>query len=176
MFGGLMAWGIYRRIRRNIGQQRLRPVRITISIVIFSLVSLLFLSLAAHDMRLMAGIGGGLILGAALGFVGLKLTKFETTNAGHFYTPNTYIGIGLSALFLGRLAYRYILLGDPTYVQNHPQAMQSPLTLFIFGLTMGYYIVYYIGLFVHTHDKKPVAATSAVPPVLAQMDGRPPEI
>jgi len=28
------------------------------------------------------------------------------------------------------------------------------LTLFFFGLIAGYYLVYYIGLFVHTHDKK----------------------
>jgi hypothetical protein len=173
LIGGVMAWSIYRRIRRNIGQQRLRPVRITISIVIFSLVSLLFLALAIHDMRLLAGIGGGLALGAGLGFVGLKLTRFETTDAGHFYTPNTYIGVGLSVLFLGRLAYRYMLLSDPNYAQDHPQAMQSPLTFFIFGLVAGYYIVYYIGLFVHTHDKKPLAATGTVPPVLTGTDDRP---
>ena len=166
LIGGVMAWSIYRRIRRNIGQQRLRPVRITISIVIFSLISLLFLLAATHDMRLLAGIGGGLALGVGLGFVGLKLTRFETTEAGHFYTPNTYIGVGLSALFLGRLAYRYMFLSDPNYTQDHPQAMQSPLTFFIFGLVAGYYIVYYIGLFVHTHDKKPVAAAGTVPPVL----------
>jgi hypothetical protein len=33
--------------------------------------------------------------------------------------------------------------------------MQSPLTFLIIGLTFGYYLVYYIGLFAHTHDKKP---------------------
>jgi hypothetical protein len=39
--------------------------------------------------------------------------------------------------------------------------MNSPLTFLIVGLTAGYYIVYYIGLFVHTHDKKPLT-----PPIL----------
>ena len=44
LFGGLFVWGIYRRVRRNIGQQTLRPRRIMVSIVIFSVVSILFSS------------------------------------------------------------------------------------------------------------------------------------
>src|SRR5579863_10297416 len=119
LLGGLYAWGIYRRIRRNIGQQRLRPRRIIISIVIFSVISVLFLSASVHDMRLLAGIGGGLALGVMLGFVGLKLTRFETTEAGHFYTPNTYIGIGLSALFIGRLAYNSLVPRHTVTVGDH---------------------------------------------------------
>ena len=175
VIGGLFAWGIYRRVRRNIGQQRLRPGRITISIVIFSVISLLFLYASIHDMRLLAGIGGGLALGVMLGFVGLKLTRFETTEAGHFYTPNTYLGIAVSALFIGRLAYKYILHSPGGNNQVPPL---SPLTFFLFGLTAGYYILYYIGLFVHTHDKKPpVSATAAgVPPPLTGIDGRPPGV
>ena len=35
-----------------------------------------------------------------------------------------------------------------------PPPFQSPLTFFIFGLIAGYYLVFYVGLFVHTHDKK----------------------
>ena len=43
--GALLAWGIYRRVRRNIGRQPLRPVRMIISLVILSLVSMLMFSL-----------------------------------------------------------------------------------------------------------------------------------
>ena len=42
VFGGLFIWSIYRRVRRNIGRQKLRPRRIIVSIVIFSVVSVLF--------------------------------------------------------------------------------------------------------------------------------------
>jgi hypothetical protein len=157
LFGGLVAWGIYRRVRRNIGRQPLRPRRITVSIVIFSLVSVLFFVMSLQHPRLLLGIGGGLLLGVALGFVGLRLTKFETTDAGHFYTPNTPIGVALSTLFIGRMLYRFWVLRDADFSSGHPPPFQSPLTFFIFGLIAGYYIVYYIGLFVHTHDKKPAA-------------------
>jgi hypothetical protein len=155
LFGGLIAWGIYRRVRRNIGRQKLRPRRIILSIVIFSAVSVLMIGLSVHNMNLLLGIGGGLLLGAGLGFVGLRLTKFETTGEGHFYTPDTRIGIALTLLFVGRLAYRFWVIRDAAVAPNHPPPFQSPLTFFIFGLIAGYYIVYYIGLFVHTHDKKP---------------------
>jgi hypothetical protein len=152
--GGLFVWSMYRRVRRNIGRQKLRPVRITISIVIFSLISVIFLGLARSQPPLLIGIGGGLLLGASLGFLGLRLTKFETNEAGHFYTPNTHIGLVLSALFIGRVAYRYWVLNHAVDPSPHSPAFQSPLTFLIFGLTAGYYLVYYIGLFVHTHDKK----------------------
>jgi hypothetical protein len=155
LFGGLIVWGIYRRIRRNIGRQKLRPRRIILSIVIFSAVSVLIIGSSLHNLNLVLGIGGGLLLGAGLGLVGLRLTKFETTDEGHFYTPNTRIGIALSLLFVGRLLYRFWVIRDATIAPNHPPPFQSPLTYFIFGLIAGYYIVYYVGLFVHTHDKKP---------------------
>lgn len=155
--GGLIAcWGIYRRARRSIGRQKLRPTRIIISLVIFSLVSIGFLAVSfyVHLPKLLLGIGGGLALGALLGFFGLRLTRFETTDEGHFYTPNTHIGVALSLLFAGRMIYRFWVLNDAATAGNHPPPFQSPLTFFIFGLIAGYYIVYYIGLFVHTHDKK----------------------
>jgi hypothetical protein len=154
LFGGLFAWGIYRRVRRNIGQQPLRPRRILVSIVIFSVVSIFFLVMSLRQTPLLLGIGGGLLLGVALGFVGLRLTRFETNDAGHFYTPNTHIGIALSALFIGRMLYRFWVLRDAATATGHPPPFQSPLTFFIFGLIAGYYLVYYLGLFVHTHDKK----------------------
>jgi hypothetical protein len=157
LFGGLMVWSIIRRVRRNIGRQKLRPRRAIISIIILTLVSVLIVSTALHDAKLPLGFGGGLLLGGLLGLAGLRLTRFETTDEGHFYTPNTHIGIGLSVLFAGRIAYRFIVLGDVATAQNPVPPFQSPLTFFIFGLTVGYYIVYQIGLFVHTHDKKPAA-------------------
>ncbi|HEY4414268.1 MAG TPA: DUF1453 domain-containing protein [Verrucomicrobiae bacterium] len=147
--GGLYVWGVYRRIRRNIGRQQLRPVRISISIAIFLLISALFFGLAGRESSLLLSQGGGLLLGAALGFLGLRLTKFETNEQGAFYTPNTHIGVVLSALFIGRMAYRYWVLNHSANAANHAPAFQSPLTFFIFGLTAGYYLVYYIGLFVH---------------------------
>jgi len=162
LFGGLIAWSIYRRIRRNIGEQKLRPPRIILSLVIFAVFGTLIIAAALmlHNAGMLLGFGGGLVLGAGLGFFGLHLTKFRTTDEGHFYKPNTYIGGALSLLLIGRMAYNFWQRGGLMPQPGH-QPVPSPLTYFIIGLTFGYYIVYYIGLFVHTHDKKP-----PVPPVL----------
>ena len=153
-FGGLIAWSIYRRVRRNVGQQKLRSGRIIRSIVILSVVTLLIFSASLHLPKLTLGLAGGLLPGALLGLIGLKLTKFETNDEGHFYTPDMRIGVGLSLLFVGRLIYRFWALHGTTTMPKGPQPFQSPLTLVIFGLIAGYYLVYYIGLFVHTRDRK----------------------
>jgi hypothetical protein len=154
LFGGLMAWSIYRRVRRNIGRQPLRPRRAITSITILSLVSVLIVGTSLQNINLLLGFGGGLVLGAVIGFVGLRLTKFETTDTGHFYTPNTHIGVALSVLFVGRLLYGQWMRHGALTSSGQPQLFQSPLTLFIFGLTVGYYIVYQIGILIHNHDKK----------------------
>ena len=150
---GVFAWSIYRRVRRNIGRQPLHPNRAKKSIAILSLVSAVIVYTSLQNTNLLLGFGGGILLGALLGFVGLKLTRFETTDEGHFYTPNTHIGIALSVLFVGRIAYRFIVAGNASAAQNPALPFQSPLTLFILALTVGYYLVYQTGILIHNHDK-----------------------
>jgi hypothetical protein len=164
LIGGLFAWSIYRRIRRNIGRQPLRPVRSIISLVILSLISLWIFTIAAHIPNLLLAFGGSLLPGGLLGLLGLRLTKFETTKEGHFYTPNIYIGVTLSALFVGRMAYRMLTNPGMMSGQAQPPPFQSPLTLVILGLTVGYYLVYRIGVLVHNHDKNITAGTTSPPP------------
>ncbi len=153
LIGGFFAWSIYRRVRRNIGRQPLHTRRAITSIVILSLVTVLIASVLLQNTNLLLALGCGLLAGALLGLVGLRLTRFETTAEGHFYTPNTHIGVALSVLFVGRMAYRFIVLGGAD-AQNHAPLFQSPLTLVIFGLTVGYYLVYQTGILIHNHDKK----------------------
>jgi hypothetical protein len=152
---GVFAWGIYRRIRRNIGRQELRPRRLILRLVILGLVSVFILSTALVRPHLGLGFGSGVLLGAALALLGLRHTKFETTEDGHYYTPNTYLGVALTLLLVGRMAYRLNQFQNLTSGNGQPAPFQSPLTLLIFGLNMGYYLAYYTGLFVHTHDPKP---------------------
>ena len=158
VIGGYFAWAIYRRVRRNIGEQKLRPTPIIIRLCIFAFFSavIIFAGVMLNNIATLMTFGGGLLAGGGLGLIGLHLTRFRTTDEGHFYTPNTYIGVALTILLAGRLAYRFII-SNPANASaaNPPSLMQSPLTNFIIGLTFGYYLVYYIGLFVHTHDRKP---------------------
>jgi hypothetical protein len=154
LFGGLFAWGIYRRVRRNIGRQKLRPARHLTSIIIMSVLSLALFGISELLPKLLSGIGIGLLAGAALGFLGLRLTKFETTAEGHFYTPDTRIGVALTLVFLGRLIYRIWALRHFVGEAHTPPPFKSALTYLTFGLLAGYYIVYQIGLLRHARARK----------------------
>jgi hypothetical protein len=167
VFGGLMVWGIYRRVRRSIGRQPLRQGRSIFRLVILCLASvpIILVGILLNPL-ILAGFGGGLVAGALLGLLGLKLTRFETTDEGHFYIPDTRIGVALSALLVGRVIYRMIVLqGIMQAPGHHPPAGQSALTYLIVGLTFGYYIVYSIGLIIHAHDR--IKKQNAAPPVLS---------
>jgi hypothetical protein len=148
IFIPLIAWRMYSRVRRNIGQQKLGKYRPWITLTIFPVIVILIsLSAYTQPLRLLA-MGGGLIAGAALGVFGTKHTKFESTPAGMFYTPNAHLGIALSAVFFARVVYRMFQLYsmDPNVQPNPNDFASSPLTLSIFGLLAGYYMTYAVGL------------------------------
>jgi len=165
--GAYIVWRVYRRFRLNVGRQKLQPRRMVVRLILFGLFIVFIILMGLQNPLLLLGFGGGILGGAALGFAGLKLTKFETTGEGHFYTPDTRIGMAISLLLVGRLVYRFAVMNSAntmstaSLASNHPQAMNSPLTFLIIGLTFGYYIVYNVGLLVHTHDK-----ALLIPPVL----------
>lgn len=144
----LFVWRIHARFRRMVGRQRLSRVRPWITLVIFpTLVALVALASHLHPERLWwlaAGLAGGSILAV----YGLRLTRFEPTPQGLFYTPNAHLGIALSLLFVARVLYRIVEVYGLRSSTSPSAAdfVRSPLTLAVFGLLAGYYIAYAIGL------------------------------
>jgi hypothetical protein len=164
----LVVWGIARRLRRTFGRQRVRTGRIGFRIVMLTLAGGLILATTRNTQALEAVIAG-IASGAALAYLGLRHTRFEVTSEGRFYTPHTYIGLVLTALFLGRLLYRfaYLQYGANAMVnanQNLAVAYQkNPLTLGIFGVLAGYYALFYLGVLVRTRTAAPAMADGASP-------------
>jgi hypothetical protein len=157
--GSVFLWQVYRRVRRHIGRQRLQPKRMMVRIAIFAVLILVFGVISALRPSLLIGFGGGLAVSVPLALIGLRLTRFETTPEGSFYTPNTYIGVALSVLLVVRLVYRINSLYGTTYAVSTPQPalMQSSLTLFLFGLLSGYSITYYSGIFLRSREPRLVS-------------------
>jgi hypothetical protein len=147
----IVAFGIYRRVRRNIGRQTLTAGRQYARMAIFTVICLLAAA-SGHALQPvgLAYIISGLIVGAAVGWFALRHTEFEATPEGYFYTPHLYIGIGVTALFIGRILYRVTVLYSMTSSMGTgkpaPAPDNNPLTLGILFLTAGYYIVYCTGL------------------------------
>ena len=127
-----------------------------------ALVILISLGAVSQPPRLFA-MAGGILAGIALGVLGTRHTRFESTPEGIFYTPNAHIGIALSVLFLGRVMYRMFQLYsiDPNVQPNPADFASSPLTLSIFGLLAGYYVTYAIGLLRHRAGVARLAPTAA---------------
>jgi hypothetical protein len=145
----VVAFGIYRRVRRNIGRQTLTARRQIIRMVL--LVAICGALTVAHPLQplAVAYIASGIVVGAAVGWFALRHTEFEATPVGYFYTPHLYIGIAVTALFVGRLLYRMALVYDRTSAGAGgatPAPDNNPLTLGILFLTASYYIVYCTGL------------------------------
>jgi hypothetical protein len=144
----LIGFALYRRLKGTFGKQRLAPRRMVVRMVLLSVVCTLLVGTSppppAGLIAAAAGIAGGVLLAV----VGLRLTTFETTSDGKFYTPNGWIGLGVAALLLGRLAARFLTLPErmaAVHDRASPiQAMQrTPLTLGLFFLLAAYYVGYY---------------------------------
>lgn len=147
----LIAWRIYSRVRRLVGRQRLSAIRPWLTIIIFPILIVLIGVLTLSHSERLALLAFGLTVGVVLGNFGLRRTKFDASPEGMFYTPNAHLGIALSLLLVGRIAYRFLEIFVLTPQLLHtPQRMddfaRSPLTLIIFGFLAGYYVTYAVGL------------------------------
>ncbi len=158
LLAALIAWGIYRRLRRTFGRQPVAPRRLYARAVILAVLGALLLVFSARSPATALAMVSGLAAGLVLGHYGLRHTLFESTATGRYYTPHTYIGLVVTALFFGRLAFRFLralpdahaaMQGD----QNPLAAYQrSPLTLAVFGVLVGYYVYYNLGVVRRSRD------------------------
>ena len=145
----LIVWRMYARIRRLIGRQQSRAWRHWAAAILFPLLAVLLgigtLGAPLSMVALFAGLAGGV----GLALLGLRLTKFEYTDTGYFYTPSAHIGIALSLLLVARIGYRFFqmstLVGAEAALASQ-EFGRSPLTLIVIGLMAGYYASYAIGL------------------------------
>jgi hypothetical protein len=150
----LLAWIVWRRVSRQFGRQPIQRKRMIARIAIFAIVGALLSLAGFHDIRLLEGLVGGTLIGALIGMVGLRLTRFEVDPVkGDCYVPNPWVGALLTVLLLGRLLWRFMQMQQVSAAAQaggYPASYTySPLTMLVFGLLVGYYIVYFSGLLLH---------------------------
>ncbi|MBB6733204.1 DUF1453 domain-containing protein [Cohnella zeiphila] len=127
----LVAFAVYRRVRRTVGWQTLRPKSMTVRSVILCVLGVLFLVLGGlHPVSLVSDIIG-IVLGIVLAYVGASLTRFEQRGGKLQYLPNPWLGTIVTVLFLGRLAYRMYWMfsrSGQDAMQNVSGAGANPFT------------------------------------------------
>ena len=184
LVAALVVFAIYRRFRRNFGRQPLRPARMTVRIVLLSLLICLLLPAALRSSQYVAAELAGAALGIGLGVWGARRTRFLMRGGQLNYVPHTYTGIAVSLLFLGRLAFRLVQVygsahgaqaanaamasaqaGDPSQAFAPASMVRSPLTVGIFFVLAGYYLYYYGWVLWKSKHLKPsdIEADTTVP-------------
>ena len=174
----LVLFIIYRRFRRSFGRQRVSANRMVLRMVILAILGCL---IAPGAMRAPDGawaLSVGLVLGLGLGVFAGQRTRFERQQEQLYYIPHTYTGMLVSALFLGRLLYRFLVqrqqLAPSSAAAQSPDAAlmalyQNPVTLGVFFLLIGYYLYYYSYVLWESKHLKPDDLES--PPVSGSLDG-----
>jgi hypothetical protein len=174
LIAAVIVWRLYRRMRRSFGRQRVRDGYMWFRIGLLSLIATFVSILIARDVEVLGALLGGIACGAVLGAIGLRYTKFEVTAQGRFYTPHTYIGLAITALFVGRLLYRFLdvyngVIPAATAGQGLASAYQrSPFTLAVFGTVVGYYVLFYLGVLQRTRAPASLAREAATSRVSGQ--------
>jgi hypothetical protein len=159
LISALVVWAMYRRVRRNFGPQPVSVGRMQFRIGLLCVIGALLLFTSWPNMQLLGALIGGVACGVALGYVGLRHTKFEVTPQGSVYTPHTYIGLFVTALFVARILFRVLSLNAGTHSLAQPDPnpfnayQRSPLTLAIFGVLIGYYVFFTIGVLTNSKVK-----------------------
>lgn len=138
----LLAWVVYRRVRRNFGPQAWKPKRTVVRIVLLVLVALLLAAAAVFVPRAALSMLAGLGVGLVLAWFGLRHTHAEWRGGVRTYVPNPWVGGILTVLLVGRLAWRFTQGGGLQGAQQQPSA----LTLAVAATLVAYALCYSIGL------------------------------
>ncbi|MNI04895.1 hypothetical protein D3C73_578330 [compost metagenome] len=144
----IIAFIVYRRIKKTIGFQKLRPNLLLFRTILFGAIGLLLLAFGfLHPIHFVADLIG-LAGGIGLALLAIRHTRFEQRSDGWYYVTHLWIQITVLILFLSRVIYRIFIVAnvanlDPTTPLDPSQFSKDPLTVGIFFIIVSYYVLYF---------------------------------
>lgn len=143
----LLVWRVYNRIKARMARQRSIVSRHYTGVLVFGALVIVPAAQLLDNPYNLGALVVGALGGIAYGVWGLKLTRFEDTPQGYFFTPNARLGIVMAMIFVARVLY----IGVEIYANQGkgipaPKLTDSPLTMLCVGLTAGYFGYYSAGL------------------------------
>ncbi len=153
ILAAVIALLIYRRIRRTVGRQKVVPRRLLIRLALLVIVGCAVVAslVAAFSPVRLIEVLAGLVAGIGAAWYALGRTGFEREQDGVYYTPNLYVGLAVTALFLARLIYVLVMYGFSA-LSDPQQAPYHPVTGVIAFLFIGYYVAYYPGVLLRSRE------------------------
>lgn len=153
--GALVVFGMYRRVRRTVGLQKLLRGRLRTRIIIFAVVAALLLVHAVFSLYSAIAVVVGVVIGTVMAVVGMRTTGFEERADVLYYRPNAWLGVALVVVLVGRIVYRFAFfyghMGQFEAAQQAASGGQvsasaytnDPLIEGLFFIICSYYILYY---------------------------------
>lgn len=150
-----VGYRIAKRIKGNFSWTELRAGRLKTRILLFAVIGAVFLAEGGFSAIGLVSDIVGVLIGATLGVVGASMTSFEQRGAETFYKANVWIGSFVTALFIGRFAYRFYEMYDAS---RHGGLNKDSMNMYATGsswtsglmlIMFAYYIVYYFLLMRH---------------------------
>jgi len=146
---------MYRRVRRNFGRQKLNRGYLIFRIVLLCVVGALLLIPTFFVKELAWATIAGTAVGVGLALWAAKHTRFLREDGVLYYLPHNYTGMVVTALFVGRIAYRVFVNAQPHTVVTtdwNPGMgdmsffnafVHNPWTRLAYFIVVGYYVYYY---------------------------------
>ena len=142
-----LVWRVYSRLKTMMARQRSIMSRHWTGLGVF----LAMVLVPASELVSRPAMLGWLVLGTAAGIGygvwGLRLTRFEDTDEGYYFTPNARLGILIAMLFTARILY----IGFEMYANQGsnaptPRFTDSLVTMLAVGVTAGYFGTFSAGV------------------------------
>jgi hypothetical protein len=140
----VLVWRVYARLKTQMQRQRSILTRHYTGIFVFIAMIVVPASELLGNPVSLGALAVGTAAGIAYGIWGLKLTRFDETDEGYYFTPNARLSIAIAMLFAARVLY----IGFELYANQGPapRFTDSPLTMLVVGLTGAYFATYSIGV------------------------------
>lgn len=143
----LLVWRVYARLKTQMQRQRSILTRHYTGIFVFLAMLVVPASELFGNLVSLGALAVGTAGGIGYGLWGLKLTRYEETDEGYFFTPNARLGIAIAMLFAARVLYiGFELYANQGSTAPTPRFTDSWLTMLVVGLTGAYFATYSIGI------------------------------
>jgi hypothetical protein len=143
----IAVWRIYSRIKAQMKRQRSIMQRHYTGVGAFTAMALVAAAKLGASPALLGWLLAGVAGGIAYGVWGLKLTRFESTREGAFFTPNPRLGLVIAMQFVAMLMYiAFSIYANQGSSNQTPGAGDFPFSAPSLGLVAGYFATYSAGL------------------------------
>jgi hypothetical protein len=157
----LLVWRIYNRLRALFARQESVMWRHWAGAVFFPIALAASASSMTANPPALSMLGGAVLAGGWLAVFALKNTRYENTPHGFLFAPPARIGMVICMLFTARvlqIAVEFYInrQSETPRIISHDAVMQHPFTVITFGLLVGYFGLYSIGLIRWRLSQKPL--------------------